>query len=343
MSEDDGIGFWMGSSVDEDEINREITSDTEDNPKEKQEKEKPKNETVTRASAKQNSQSYIDLDTESDDDDVTPVGNGTSNSNVYSRNQSHEDSIASRTRGAQRIAEQLYRSNVNFQNEVDLQVPQLKVIPESDPQSAALLRTQKELMKELEDLEKDIDDVGKPSKQSYVPNVIEGSDDEDVIVDDSDPNRKKILFKTSDDTFEWHLVWDRKSQFFEVINKLPPKYWDYDIIIDGTTWKSSDVFYDLVHNGDVLVITEPKVPSTNAPGMGSHSQGGEDGMRKISFLMPDGSKKKTKVSLDSTWREALEKLGVGTSLLFDGDELDLDEKIGDNPDIEDEDQIDVNE
>ena len=346
MSDGDGIDFWM-DDVDEDEIKKEITSDTEETTKEETKNKVDVDDDViqTRSSTKQNSKKVVAIDTDSEDDDDVPTKNKNSSDNDYVPNNYAEDSMANRTRSSTRIAYDLYRQNRNFQDEVSIPKPVLKTIPESDPQSTMILQTQSDLIKQLEDLQKDIDDdVSNSVKPKYVPSVIVGSDDDDVEVEDSDPTKKKLLFKTADDTFEWHLVWEQKDSFYKVMDKLPPKYREYDIKIDGTQWNVVDVFYDLVHNGDVLILIEPSNSMGSSYGDGgSHSQGGgDDNMRKVSFLMPDGTKKKIKIPLDSTWREILEKLGTGKALLFDGEEIDLDEKVGDNDEIEDEDQIDVN-
>jgi hypothetical protein len=66
------------------------------------------------------------------------------------------------------------------------------------------------------------------------------------------------------------------------------------------------------------------------------------GLKKLSFVLPGGDRKKLMVEEDSTFGEVLGKLECGPAyLFFDGYPLDPRRKIKDCPDIEDGDQIDV--
>lgn len=137
-----------------------------------------------------------------------------------------------------------------------------------------------------------------------------------------------LVFETPDGT-EYERVLKKNGIFVNVMKTLPPELQQCRISIDGVVMDAEDVIADIL--GDYMKIKlEPlQVPST-------------EGFKKLSFALPNGEKKKLLVDEQWTFGEVLVKLACPNArLYFDGYAIDPSQKVGDNDEIEDGEQIDV--
>ena len=335
----DDLDFWMNSDNDEDVD--DTTSDIEEKPKREKENQNSFSKKIEKTAEIIDGSEGDDSPNDFESRNKRNIRND--DDNDYEPDNDFDD-FMNQNGNPRRISTRLHTNNSYYQREVDVPIPPLKTIPEKDPNSTAVLRAKNDLLKTLENLEKDIDDFDEKSTKQTIISADSSDSSSDVIEQDDindNPVKKKIILRTADDTFEWKLHWFSKDSFVTLLESIPEKFRSCNVIIDGISWTPDDMPYDMVHNGDILTLTQPIGNSQG--GASSHSQGGNEQMRKITFLLPDGTRKKTKVQLEWTWGEALKKLGVGKSLIFDGEVLDLEEKIGENDEIQDEDQVDIEE
>jgi hypothetical protein len=140
---------------------------------------------------------------------------------------------------------------------------------------------------------------------------------------------RTIIFELPDGS-EKETVLKAGQTFQELVCELPFELRNAPMFVDGVPLVSLDVAGELLVDYSRVSVRKP-------------TKGDECVLkRKLSFVFPNGERKKLKVAVETTFREVLEKLNCPAGkLVFDGDPINLLQKIKDNHDIEDGDQIDV--
>jgi hypothetical protein len=139
-------------------------------------------------------------------------------------------------------------------------------------------------------------------------------------------NDRTIIFELPDDT-EIETVLREGQSFAQLIEELPIEYRLSSMSVDGIPLSSLDIAGDLMVDYSRVTVEKRVKP---------------DSMKKLSFALPNGEKKKLRVDSSTTFQEVLKKLGCPQAQLsFDGYQIDVVQRIQDNHDIEDGDQIDV--
>lgn len=160
-------------------------------------------------------------------------------------------------------------------------------------------------------------------------NKILHSDDEDdnvVVAPISAPVVKKegdltLIFVYPPDDFQDDRILKSGQSFLSVFQTLPQKFQDYNVQIDGLVYDPKEVMNELLSDYTKIVLVF---------------------FKKLAVALPNGDKKKVALNPNQTFKDILIKLGIPNGkLMFDGDELPLNQKISENNDLEDGDQIDV--
>ena len=139
-----------------------------------------------------------------------------------------------------------------------------------------------------------------------------------------------IIFVYPPEDFQEERILRAGQSFMTVFQTLPERFEDYSVQIDGVTYDPKEVLNELLVDYTKVVLTEPD------------QSGSLKGLKKLSFVLPSGDKKKLALDPNTTFKEVLIKLGIPNGkLMFDGEELLLNQKISENDDLEDGDQIDV--
>lgn len=196
-------------------------------------------------------------------------------------------------------------------------------IKDINPELANLKRD----LLQLEDMAKE--DVHVPYE---IPTDSSDSDEDNSAI----RGYKKVTFIDEATNRTFKKPYKPDESFRDVFDKLPHEYQFYTVEIDGFPWPPDQVSQPLVRDHEVIKLIPPKPTSANDEG------GNDSGKKRLSVMMPTGDKKRVAVDPNTTFAELLEKLGnPGRFLEFDGERLNLKQKIGDNDEIEDGDQIDV--
>lgn len=137
-----------------------------------------------------------------------------------------------------------------------------------------------------------------------------------------------LVFETADGT-EFERILRKNGSFVGVMRTLPSELQQCRVSIDGVVMDPDSVIADIL--GDYMKIRlEPMKEEDTA------------GFKKLSFAMPNGEKKKLLVDEQSTFGEVLVKLECPNArLFFDGYAINPAQKVCDNDEIEDGEQIDV--
>jgi hypothetical protein len=135
-----------------------------------------------------------------------------------------------------------------------------------------------------------------------------------------------VIFELPDGT-EIERVLHDGQPFADLLANLPQEWRTGVMTIDGVLLTAAELANDLIVDYSRVKIQ---------PGRSLK------GTMKLSFALPGGEKRKLRVDKDSTFGEVLIKLELPTAKLsFDGYALNPRQRIMDNTDIEDGDQIDV--
>ncbi|EAY10358.1 hypothetical protein TVAG_109420 [Trichomonas vaginalis G3] len=317
----DEIDFWMNSD-DDDVVN--VSSDEDEKPK------KPAY-MITRNKSEPIEKSPLITDIEkSIDTDPTEVDQIIELDDESSNNASDNDYIV--TRNGKKFSREQHASHAAVDYQYANNYPPKAIVEEDfvDPNKAKLnnaIDTTTQMIAHIMDLANDDEEPDTPAV-----NTVSDSTSDDVVIDPADPTRKLVHISSIESGNRWKVIWDQKDTFEQILYKISPELRNSIVTFSGIQWKINEVTFDIVSNGEEITLSEP-APEQHEP------QNSND--RKLSFLLPDGTKKKLKVPLDKTWGYVLKSIGTGTKLLFDGEELNLRQKISSNQDIEDEDQIDV--
>jgi signal recognition particle subunit SEC65 len=314
----DELDFWMDSE-DEKNIEKAVDDDS-DVPAAPKKEKNPKNPKISESPKKNSAFLVIGDDDESEND------TGNELTRMITRSSCRGPQIPPLEKEIARASYMMRK----IYTEADVPNPEIK----ENPETRALKESYDEVKNMIKKLEEEVNSVEVasvkyPAKSVALPD--DGSDGEAEVVSD----KKKVILTTQDKSIEWLLYWGKDVSFSEVLVAIPEKYRNCEISIDGIQMSPEQIPYDLVNPGDTLIL----FPSQEEPVSLQTKDDGE--FIRLSFLLPDGTKKKLKIPLDFTWGEALEKLGVGRKLMFDGEPLNARQKVGSNDDIEDEDQIDV--
>lgn len=136
-----------------------------------------------------------------------------------------------------------------------------------------------------------------------------------------------IVFEDPDGA-EFERILHKEQSLADLIQGFPQKLRECAISIDGVVWNPESVTYDLL--SDYTKVKLEIVVDTMAA------------FRRLSFAMPNGEKVKIRVDENSTFGDILAKLSCNNArLFFDGYELDLNQRVVDNDELEDGEQIDV--
>ena len=157
-------------------------------------------------------------------------------------------------------------------------------------------------------------------------------DDADIISTIQPKNEGDLtLFIIYDeDHFHTEVILRKGEPFNQLFDELPEKYRNFNVKINGLLYTNNDIDAIILDDYDRIELVKPE--NTNDL----------DGLKKLSFVLPNGDKKKLALDPNETFRQVLTKLNIlSGKLLFDGDTLDLNQKIMDNDEIEDGDQIDI--
>ena len=100
--------------------------------------------------------------------------------------------------------------------------------------------------------------------------------------------------------------------------------------IDGVTYNPKDVLKELLLDYSKVTLVENEQTSALK------------GLKKLAFVLPSGEKRKLALNPEMTFKEVLVKLNIPNGkLMIDGEAIPLNQKISQNQDLEDGDQIDV--
>ncbi|OHS94363.1 hypothetical protein TRFO_11232 [Tritrichomonas foetus] len=177
------------------------------------------------------------------------------------------------------------------------------------------------LRRELHDLQEDGDDDSDQDVTLPMMPVVAPQKNEGDIT---------LIFVFEADDFQAERILKKGQPFTAVFQTLPEKFESFDVQIDGLEYTPNEVMVELLDDYSKIVLVEPDKPASL------------EGLKKLAFVLPGGEKKKLALDPKSTFKEVLEKLGIPNGrLMFDGDTISLSQKIEDNDDLEDGDQIDV--
>ena len=185
-----------------------------------------------------------------------------------------------------------------------------------------------ELKKKIENLQDSLSSEDSP-RASYLNKSSSSSnsssdDEDDVKAVQTKKKHISIYHQPTKNT--WKLIWKKDETFREVLSRIPEQFRKCQILFNGIKWRAGEVLFESVHDNDNLFLVDEKK---------------QDEMIKLRIMLSEDNIKKVKVSKSNTWRYIIDKLGVGKKLFFDGNELPLDQKIGSNDEVVDEDQIDL--
>lgn len=196
--------------------------------------------------------------------------------------------------------------------------------PETSIESQSISFVTDHLRAELEQLKREREEPAYKPKR--VPIVEE-------IHDQLQPGAKTIIFRCDEDDFHERYVLSPGMEFQQLFNLIPDKYFGYDIILDGLKIPKDEVLVEIIEDFSEVVLKKPteKLPDKSL-----------SGKKKLAFVLPDGEKKKVALDPKMTFADALIKLELPKArLMFDGETINLNQRIIDNRDIEDGDQLDV--
>ncbi|KAH0798561.1 uncharacterized protein GO595_008426 [Histomonas meleagridis] len=161
----------------------------------------------------------------------------------------------------------------------------------------------------------------------------ETNSDSDVEIDSSFEKKegdKMLFFKCESRGFNTQCILHSGEKFIDLFKKVIPEEYqeDYNVVIDGTEYNPANVLEEIIDDYSQVYLVMDKKSSK--------------GYRKLSFLLPKGDRKKLSIDPTTTFKEVLTKLGYpNAKAYFDGEPLDVEQRICDNDEIEDEYQIDV--
>ena len=139
-----------------------------------------------------------------------------------------------------------------------------------------------------------------------------------------------VFLVDQDDHKEWKMTLKENESVADILEKLPEDYRKRQIIYNDRTWPPNALIPEVLEPMSVIYF---------------ESQGNKDddsNTIKLTFMLPNGEKKKLKLNLDMTFMDVLKNLEFPKAkLYFDGDEVQLNKRIADNKDIQDCDQLDV--
>lgn len=137
-----------------------------------------------------------------------------------------------------------------------------------------------------------------------------------------------LVFELPDGS-ECERILRRGQQLVDLIKDSFPDLENCRISIDGVVTDAENVITDLLQDYMKIKLEKTAVMDT-------------EGHMRLSFSFPDGTKKKLCVESSQTFGDILRKLEIPNArLFFDGYELNKNQRICDNDEIEDEEQIDV--
>lgn len=139
-----------------------------------------------------------------------------------------------------------------------------------------------------------------------------------------------LIFAYPPEDFQEERILRAGQPFMSAFQTLPEKFEDFHVKIDGVTYDPKEVLNELLLDYTKVTLVEPE--QTNSL----------KGLKLLAIVLPSGEKKKLALDPNSTFREILTKLNLtNVKLMFDGEELNLNQKISQNDDLEDGDQLDV--
>lgn len=307
----DDLSFWMSS----DDQAIEVSSDEDEKPKEPEAPMATRSHATPQATPKKivDDLPEIEIVQIEDDDDVP-----------------YQDDVI-QTRRGRRISKAQQRMNYNDDYDLDIHPPKKKAVEEDfvDPNKLVLnsaINSTSQMIADIIELANDDSDI--PPEPIHKQDSV----DDVVIMEPSDPSKKVVQIISQENGNKWIKEWDQKETFEQLLYKISSDLRNSQITFSGIEWKINEVTWDIVSNGEEIYLSQAMPDASEAQNTDE---------RKLSFLLPDGTKKKLKVPLNKTWGYVLKQIGTGSKLMFDGEKLNLNEKIGNNHDIEDEDQIDV--
>lgn len=186
--------------------------------------------------------------------------------------------------------------------------------------------------KESQALEVAVNDI----RKDITKMLNDDDDDDDIVLNPAPaPIPKKegdltLIFVYPPEDFQEEKIMHAGQTFLSVFQTLPDRFEDYSVQIDGLTYDPKEVLIELLSDYTKVILTEPEQSASLK------------GFKKLAFVLPSGEKKKLALDPNWTFKETLIKLNIPNGkLMFDGEELPLNQKISENDDLEDGDQLDV--
>ena len=286
-------------------------------------------------------------DTSSDEIEIDEIENDISNSDFIQPQQN-----------MQNISKKLYESNKKSFKKLDLVPLTLKVVPPNtspydpsthkqplieSPGSKLMQKELQELKKNLDQLEKELDDDSDDEILQYKKNLesqnaqnMSSEIHSEINENPHDKDVKRIILIHKESNNLWKFNWTPNITLYSLIRKNVPKKLrkgNVRLIIDGKEWSIDELSFDIVHNDEYIYLVTDYSPG---------KEHDEVETKKLVLSFSDGTRKKIIIAVTKKWGDILKHFGTNwTRLLFDGEELNPDELISSNTDISNDDQIDV--
>lgn len=307
------LSFWMHNS----DTPVEESSDDDDTaslptnltPKKSRNSSSGRNTPRTRAKTK--TPKYFEQE-EEDEDDIVPIPQQVM---TLSPQQNNFNSLPPMMNDP--ILNHIYQTRRSGVIDPEFVPAEYNYAPLKSKQSLSLANAVQSLQRELNAIQKDNDS------------------DDDISVYEM-PNHSKndgditLIFKYDPDNFETEINLSKGKALTEVFDNLPPQYQNFDVEIDGLHYQPQEV-YTVILNDYCTINLVPR-----------RAQEADQNLKKLAFLFPNGSKKKIAIDKTKTFFQVLQTLQVPKAkLMFDGETIQLSQRICDNDELEDGDQIDV--
>ena len=215
------------------------------------------------------------------------------------------------------ILNQIYQTRRSGAIDPEFVPAEYNYAPLKSKQSLSLANAVQSLQRELNAIQKDNDsddDISVYEMPSHSKN------DDDIT----------LIFKYDPDNFETEINLSKGKSLTEVFDNLPPQYQNFDVEIDGLHYQPQEVYTEILNDYSIINLVPRR------------AQEADQNLKKLAFLFPNGSKKKIAIDKTKTFLQVLQTLQVpNAKLMFDGESIQLSQRICDNDELEDGDQIDV--